>query len=84
MLLLALQLKAQDWSKINELDYDAEYLYLSGQYDKALKSYLKMLKLLPESANFKYRIGLCYLNIDGEKDKAIPYIKQAAENTTED
>ena len=46
------------------------------EYDKLHKRGYK------DNANINYRMGICYLNIPGEKDKAIPYLTKAAQNTT--
>ena len=39
-----------------------------------------MLKIYPENSNYKYRIGQCYINIPGEKEKAISYLEDAVKN----
>ncbi len=64
-----------------DLDYrtsftDAEYYFLFNDFQEALPLYLRALDERPESANLAYRIGLCYLNIQGLKHKAIPYLEK--------
>ncbi len=76
--------QAQDWARINELTYDAEYYFMTKQYDKAIKSYSDILKQIPDNANIKYKLGVCYLNTDNEKDKAIQYFNEASSNISPD
>jgi hypothetical protein len=57
--------------------YDAESWVLYEDYQEALKEYLELIKSYPKNFNIKYRIGQCYLNVPGEKDKAIPYLEDA-------
>ena len=84
LLLMFLQLNAQDWGRINELTYDAEYFFMTKQYDKAIKAYSQILMQLPDNANINYKLGVCYLNTEDEKEKAIPYFIDASANITED
>ncbi len=51
--------------------YEAESWVLFESYQDALPLYLQLLKRYPKNANYKYRIGQCYINIPGEKFKAI-------------
>jgi WD40-like Beta Propeller Repeat/Viral/Archaeal nuclease/Tetratricopeptide repeat len=60
--------------------YDAESWILFEAYQDALPIYLQLLKSYPDNANFKYRIGQCYINIPGEKAKAIGYLEDAVKN----
>jgi tetratricopeptide (TPR) repeat protein len=84
LFLLILPLGAQDWGRINELTYDAEYFFMTKQYDKAIKAYSQILSQLPDNANIKYKLGVCYLNTDTEKEKAIPYFNEASANISQD
>ena len=59
---------------------EAESWILFEAYKDALPLYQSLLKIFPDNANYKYRIGLCYLNIPGEKDKAIGYLEEAVKN----
>ncbi|MBN2613140.1 MAG: PD40 domain-containing protein [Bacteroidales bacterium] len=77
-------IEAQDWARINQLSFDADYFFMTRQYDKAIKSYEQILKQLPDNANIKYKLGVCYLNTDTEKDKAIQYFNEAATNISKD
>lgn len=69
--------------KLKELFLDGEYFFLSEDYEEALYSYNILYKRgYADNANINYRIGVCYLNIPGEKVKAIPYLEKAIENMT--
>jgi tetratricopeptide (TPR) repeat protein len=60
--------------------HDAESWIVYEEYKDALPIYIQLLKSFPENANIKYRIGECYLNLPGEKYKAIPYLEDAVKN----
>ena len=60
--------------------YDAESWMLFEDYKEALPEYLRLNKIYPNNSNIKYRIGQCYINIPGEKDKAISYLEEAVKN----
>ncbi|MGA1977832.1 MAG: tetratricopeptide repeat protein [Bacteroidales bacterium] len=64
--------------------YDAESWMLFEDYKEALPEYLELLKSYPNNYNLKYRIGQCYLNITGEKDKAIGYLEDAVKHINPD
>ena len=54
--------------KLRELFLDGEYFFLSEDYEEALYSYNTLYKRgYADNANINYRIGLCYINIPGEK-----------------
>ncbi|MGA2407851.1 MAG: tetratricopeptide repeat protein [Bacteroidales bacterium] len=60
--------------------YDAESWILFEAYKDALPLYQQLLKRYPDNSNFKYRIGQCYINIPGEKNKAVSYLEDAVKN----
>lgn len=59
---------------------EAESYYLFEEYNEALPLYLEMLKEQPDNAFLNYRAGSCYLNIPGEKNLAIEFLKKAIED----
>jgi len=83
-LIISVNVYSQDWMKINELDYDAEFFYLTAQYGQALDYFLQIHDLIPDNASLNYKIGICYLNTDGEKFKAIKHLEIAADNVSND
>ena len=40
--------------------------------------------MTPDNQNIKYKIGVCYLNIPGEKEKAVPFLEEAVKNASYD
>lgn len=52
-------------------------LFKMGNYRGALKEYLEKSKEEPNNAEYKHKIGACYLNIAGDKSRAVPYLKEA-------
>lgn len=77
-------LAQQPSEKLKQVFLDAEYFYLFEDYNEALYSYNSLYKRgYSDNANINYRIGQCYLNISGEKQKAIPYLEKAVQNTIE-
>ena len=68
--------------KEKEIFLDGEYFMLYEEFPDALTHYIQLIDKYPDNANLNYRLGLCYLNIQGEKDKAIPYFEKAINNLT--
>ncbi|MCK7535869.1 MAG: hypothetical protein MZV63_35230 [Marinilabiliales bacterium] len=58
----------------------AEGDLLFEDYAEALPKYLSLFQIYPENYNFYFRIGQCYLNTPGEKEKSIPCLETAAQN----
>jgi hypothetical protein len=80
LILAVSPLKSQTKADIRDMFNQGEMYILFEEYNEALPSFQNLLKLSPDNANFKYRIGQCYLNIPGEKEKAIPYLEDAVQN----
>lgn len=70
--------------EIKKIFYDAESWILFEDYKEALPLYQQLLRTSPTNANYKYRIGQCYLNTPGEKVKAISYLEDAVKNINPD
>ncbi|HYW94383.1 MAG TPA: OmpA family protein [Bacteroidales bacterium] len=62
---------------------DAEYFLMTEDYQEALSAYLRLNWADRQNANIAYRIGMCYLNIPGEKIKALPYLKLATQHISD-
>lgn len=82
-LLIALNINAQN-DELREIFVEAESYYLFAEYDLANPLYLILDEYLSDNANIKFKIGNCYLNIPGEKQKAIPYLEEAVKNASYD
>lgn len=61
---------------------EAQYLFLTEDYETALKTYEKLLDMEPGNHNIQYLIGLCYQNIPGKKHESIPYFEAAIQSMT--
>jgi len=78
ILLTSTPIIAQNNASLQDTFYEAEYFLLEGYYTDALPFYQQIYATMPENANIAYRIGLCYLNIEGKKKLSIEYLEKAA------
>jgi WD40-like Beta Propeller Repeat. len=69
---------AQKVSYYKRVFVDAEYYVLYDEYKDALPLYKELYKAGKTNANICYRIGQCFINIPGEKEKAIAYLEKAS------
>lgn len=70
----------QTKSESRDIFFQAEASVLYEEWQEALPGYLKLHKITPDNYNYSYRIGLCYLNIPGEKEKSLSYLQDAVKN----
>lgn len=63
---------------------EAESYFLFEEYQEAMPIYMRLLKLFPENNNLKYRIGMCLLNDNYQKEESIGYLEQATKNVSKD
>jgi len=69
---------------LREYFIDAEFFLAQEFYLDALNDYLQVYRRgYEDNANINYRIGICYLNVPGQKDKAIPYFEKAAKSASD-
>jgi len=80
VLAFPISLSAQDIKKMQESFLEAEYFFLNEDYSDALPFYLQLYEERPDNANLAYRIGACYLNIQGKKNLSITYLETASKN----
>lgn len=75
---------AQEFKEVlRNIFNDAEYWLADESYVDALAEYQKLYtRGYEDNANINYRMGICYLNIPGEKSKAIPYLEKATKDLT--
>jgi hypothetical protein len=73
---------AQSATDIKNIFTQAESYYIYEEYELANPLYLLIDD--PENMNIKYKIGTCYLNIPGEKEKSIPYLEEAVKTANID
>lgn len=80
LLIFSYKINGQNWARINEILYDADYYLFTAQFNKAAEKYVEALKFIPNNANILYKLGICYLNYEDDKTKAIEVLKKASEN----
>lgn len=49
----------------------------SGRAQRALKNFLGLSAIQPDNAHINYKVGRCYLLINGQKSEAVPYLEKA-------
>ena len=76
-LLLVSNLLAQDKNLFRENFLEAEYFFMTEEYEEALHLYTEMLKTDPNNSNLHFLTGACYLSLYGMKRKAIPHLEEA-------
>ncbi|HLN56437.1 MAG TPA: hypothetical protein VK207_10615 [Bacteroidales bacterium] len=73
---------AQSAAELKQIFAQAETYYLYGEYELANQLYI--LLDTTSNRNLQYKIGVCYLNIPGEKEKSVPYLEAAVKNASYD
>ncbi len=65
------------------LFYEADYWYTEeADFLEASFLFKQVLVMEPENANVKYLLGMCYSNLHGRAEEAIPYFQEATNNIT--
>lgn len=82
LLFLPVSATAQSSPEMKKIFAEAESCNLFGEHELANPLYLLLNN--PDNFNIQYKIGTCYLNIPGEKDKAIPYLESAVMHSSYD
>jgi tetratricopeptide (TPR) repeat protein len=82
VLTLSIAVRAQDNIRLQEAFYEAEYFLMRGDYADALPYYQGIYTVMPDNANIAFRIGLCYLNMEGSKNLSIEYLEKASQKIT--
>jgi hypothetical protein len=68
---------SQNSDALKEAFSDAEYYILFEEYEEALALYLNLYDKGLNNAYINHRIGECYLQVPGQKNKSIPYLEEA-------
>jgi outer membrane protein OmpA-like peptidoglycan-associated protein/tetratricopeptide (TPR) repeat protein len=82
LFLITFRATPQDKKLFKQTFIDAEYAFITEEYEEALYHYGELLKMDPENANLHFLTGACYLSIYGEKQKAIPHLEKAIQSMT--
>lgn len=54
----------------------AEDKLMAGNYEDAMTDYLSLHAKEPQNEKYTYNLAVCYLNYNGDKTKAIPYLEK--------
>ena len=57
----------------------AEDLINNQNFDQAIIFYKRFIKIDDKNPDLYFKLGFCYLNTEGKRDSAIPYLKKALE-----
>ncbi len=75
--------KDQSEIALKEYFLDAEFFLAQEFYKDALNDFIQVYRRgYEDNANVNYKIGICYLNIPGQKDKSIDYLVKASESAS--
>ena len=80
----AIALSGQSRSDLRSMFVSAEGDILFEDYAEALPKYMSLLQMFPDNYNLYYRVGQCYLNTPGEKEKSIEWLENAVKNIDPD
>jgi hypothetical protein len=80
LVVFPISVSAQSPGEMKKIFAKAESYYLYEDYELANQLYL--LLDTAGNLNIKYKIGNCYLNIPGEKEKSISYLESAVKTAT--
>ncbi len=71
---------AQNKVNLKFIMTDAEKKFQAGDYEDALEEYLQLLSTQPKNELYNYNAGVCYLNTNINKAKAVPYLEIVTRN----
>ena len=80
VVLIPFTVSAQSSSEMKKIFEKAESYYLYEEYELANQLYLIIDST--GNGNIQYKIGNCYVNIPGEKEKSIPYLESAIKSAS--
>lgn len=83
-IMYTVSMAGQSRGDLREMFVSAEGDLLFEDYAEALPKYLSLLQIYPENYNLYFRVGQCYLNTPGQKEKAIPFLETASRNIDPD
>ncbi|MGZ3904756.1 MAG: tetratricopeptide repeat protein [Bacteroidia bacterium] len=62
----------------------AEEKLLAGNFEDALADFMELHAADPQNEKLNYNIAVCYLNYNGNKAKAVPYLEKIVHNPKHD
>lgn len=82
LMVFSIAASGQSKAEMKKIFARAESFFLYEEYELANQLYILLDS--PDNVNIRFKIGTCYLNIPGEKQKAIPYLEDAVRDATFD
>lgn len=76
-----ISLKAQGKADYRQKFTEGNYLILEGNYTLALQNFKEAYAIDSTNANINFKVGLCYMKSETEKNKALYYLEKAVLNT---
>ena len=73
----------QNYEEFKEKYITASYYFLYDEYQKAVPLFLELYDKNPSNAAINYKIGVCYMQIPGQREKALPFLEQASSNVSD-
>lgn len=74
-------LKAQGKADYRQKFTEGNYLVLEGNYTLALQNFKEAYAIDSTNANINFKVGLCYMKSETEKNKALYYLEKAVLST---
>jgi len=81
-IMTAMGLQGQYTKEFKRIFFDADYLYETGFYEEAFSRYKNLLTLDPGNSNILFLCGACCLEIPGNEDEAVTFLKDAAQGVS--
>lgn len=80
--LFATHLVGQSKQDLKKVFVNAEFSILYEEYREALPLFLELYNSGRKDANINHRLGLCYLNLPNQKNKAVPFLEEAVKDVS--
>ncbi|HXD93449.1 MAG TPA: tetratricopeptide repeat protein, partial [Bacteroidia bacterium] len=62
----------------------AEDKLMAGNFEDAISDYVTLHAQEPQNEKYAYNLAVCYLNYNGNKTKAVPYLEKITHNAKHD
>ena len=82
VIILNISLRGQDKADYRQKFTEGNYLILEGNYTLALQNFKEAYAIDSSNANINFKIGLCYMKSETEKNKSLHYLEKAVLNTS--
>ncbi|HIA12936.1 MAG TPA: hypothetical protein EYN69_12830, partial [Flavobacteriales bacterium] len=75
---------AQDYDSEKDLQKNAAKLFEKEEFVKAYPLYSQLLSVYPENIEYNYKLSVCMLYANPDKEKAIPFLQRVTSNLSAD